>query len=187
MKLGLSLGNHLKFDSKTIISTIKKNQIPLNSSKDLDSLLSEIGDSKYVLLGEASHGTSEFYQWRSAISKRLIEEKGFRFIAVEGDWPDCYEINKYIKNHKEKSKSSTDVLINSFRRWPTWMWANWEIAELMEWMKTRNSSLTPEKQSGFYGLDIYSLYESIEAVMKFAKEMKDPEAIEAAKCVSRCF
>ena len=175
-----------KTDVKLVVDTILKNQIPLHSSKDLDQLISAIGDSKYVLLGEASHGTSEFYRWRTAISQRLIKEKGFRFIACEGDWPDCFDANQYIKNHME-DKKATDVLIHSFRRWPTWMWANWEVADLLNWMRGYNSHLPTEKQVGFYGLDVYSLYESLERMLEFAKESKDPELEELTQEVFECF
>jgi len=159
----------------------------LNSSNDLDALLSKIGDSKYVLLGEASHGTSEFYKWRANITRRLISEKGFNFVAVEGDWPDCFEINKYVKNQRASKVRAIDVLTCSFNRWPTWMWANWEIAELMDWMKTRNEGLSYEKKAGFYGLDVYSLYESLQCMVNFAEKTKDSDAMEAVEDVLDCF
>src|SRR5262245_6129958 len=92
---------------------------PLNEPADLDPLLTLIGDARYVLLGEASHGTHEFYTWRAALSKRLIEEKGFSFIAVEGDWPDCYRVNRYVKGFDDSGASAREVL-HAFDRWPTW-------------------------------------------------------------------
>src|SRR5215204_1909381 len=141
------------------------NLIQLDSSKDLDILLDRIGDSQFVLLGEASHGTSAFYRWRTDITKRLIKEKGFSFIAVEGDWPDCYKVNRYIKGFPDSGNNAYDVLY-SFNRWPTWMWANKEMIELVEWLKLYNeeqqeqqeqkninSSLANKKIVGFYGLD----------------------------------
>jgi len=182
----LKYGSQLKSDSKAVIDAVRKIQIPLNSHKDLDPLLADIGDSKYVLLGEATHGTSEFYLWRAAITRRLIEEKGFNFIAVEGDWPDCYEVNKYVKG-LQGDRSLKDVLVNSYRRWPTWMWSNWEIKELMEWLKTHNSHIEEGSQVGFYGLDVYSLYESMQCMKTFVKNMEDPEAYEAVQDVFRCF
>jgi len=103
----------------------------LTTSKDLDFLMEDIGERPVVMLGEASHGTHEFYTWRTAISKRLIREKGFNFIAVEGDWPDCNKINRYVKGYKDAGKNIKNVLMN-FDRWPTWMWANWEVAALEE-------------------------------------------------------
>src|SRR3990170_6576051 len=98
-----------------------KDYYPLRFSKDLDPLLKTIGTSQYVLLGEASHGTHEYYTWRTAISKRLIQEKAFSFIAVEGDWPDCYRINRYVKGYNDTGETAAEVL-KEFKRWPTWMW-----------------------------------------------------------------
>ena len=96
-----------------------------------------IGDARFVLLGEASHGTSEFYTWRAELSKRLIEESGFSFIAVEGDWPDCYRVNRYVKGMADCGASAEEVL-HAFERWPTWMWANREVVELVEWLRRHN-------------------------------------------------
>jgi len=117
----------------------------LENSKDLDILLNRIGDSQFVLLGEASHGTSEFYRWRTEITKRLIKKKGFSFIAVEGDWPDCYKVNRYIKGFSDSGKNAYDVLY-SFNRWPTWMWANKEMVELVEWLKSYNDQQQLQRQ-----------------------------------------
>jgi erythromycin esterase-like protein len=117
----------------------------LERSKDLDILLDRIGDSQFVLLGEASHGTSEFYRWRTEITKRLIKEKEFSFIAVEGDWPDCYQVNRYIKGFPDSGKNAYDVLY-SFNRWPTWMWANKEMIELVEWLRLYNDKQQQQTQ-----------------------------------------
>lgn len=161
------------------------NSIELNSSTDLDALIEIIGESKYVLLGEASHGTHEYYTWRTQISKKLIEKKGFSFIAVEGDWPDCYRVNRYIKNYADSGKSALDVL-HSFNRWPTWMWANWEIVALTEWLKTHNSSLPKNRKTGFYGLDVYSLWESFDTIIKYL-DKEDPKTKHTAKNALKCF
>jgi erythromycin esterase len=157
----------------------------LTTAKDLDALLGGIGDISVVMLGEASHGTHEYYTWRTAISKRLIQEKGFRFIAVEGDWPDCYQINRYIKGYKDAGVNITKVLRN-FDRWPTWMWANWEVAALAEWLKEYNHSLPFGKQIGFYGLDVYSLWDSMREMVNYL-EKEDPEAAQSVKKAIRCF
>jgi erythromycin esterase-like protein len=159
--------------------------LPLEHPADLDPLLDRIGDARYVLLGEASHGTSEYYLWRAMLSQRLIREKGFSFIAVEGDWPDCYCVNRYVKDYNECGTSARDVL-HDFDRWPTWMWANWEIVALAEWMRRHNASLPPERKVGFYGLDVYSLWESMDAVLRYL-EKADGNAVEAAKRAYRCF
>ena len=157
----------------------------LTSSKDLDALIDDVGDRPIVMLGEASHGTHEFYTWRTAISKRLIEEKGFQFIAVEGDWPDCYKINRYIKGYTDAGETIKDVLMN-FDRWPTWMWANWEVAALAEWMKEYNKSLPQKDMVGFYGLDVYSLWDSMYAIMDYL-EKEDPKAAQSVKKAIQCF
>lgn len=164
---------------------LKKAYHPLRTKDDLDILLEQIGDSKYVLLGEASHGTHEFYTWRSAITKRLIKEKNFNFIAVEGDWPDCYGINRYIKGYNNAGSNAIDVL-RKFDRWPTWMWANWEIVSLTEWLKNYNEKIREDKKVGFYGLDVYSLWESLENIIQYL-EKEDPEAAKLARSAVKCF
>ena len=155
----------------------------LQTVGDLDPLLERIGDARYVLLGEASHGTSEFYTWRTAISRRLIEEKGFSFIAVEGDWPDCYSVNQFVKGRA--GESAHDVL-HAFARWPTWMWANREVLELVRWLAIHNERLPANKQCGFYGLDVYSLWDSMSAVVSYL-EAKDPELARGARRAYSCF
>jgi erythromycin esterase len=148
--------------------------------------MDRIGNSQYVLLGESSHGTSEFYRWRTEISKRLIKEKGFSFIAVEGDWPDCFRINMHVKGFSDPRQSTYNV-IHSFNRWPTWMWANKEVIDLIEWLKTYNDGIEDNDQNkvGFYGLDLYSLWESMDAIIQYLRKT-DPsslrDAIEAYNC-----
>ncbi|MCP9201040.1 erythromycin esterase family protein [Gramella sp. GC03-9] len=155
----------------------------LGNSHDLEPLMERIGDSRFVLLGEASHGTHEYYTWRAEISKRLIKEKGFDFIAVEGDWPDCFNINKWIKNGDEQEIQS---VLEEFKRWPTWMWANWEIAAFANWLKSHNQERPASEMVGFYGLDVYSLWESMELIVSYL-ENEDPETAEIAKNAMMCF
>lgn len=164
---------------------IEKNSIVLDGYKQLDSLLDWIGDSQFVLLGEASHGTHEYYTWRAAISKRLIEEKGFRFIAVEGDWPDCYRLNRYIKHYADSGENAVSVL-KAFNRWPTWMWANWEIVALVEWLRKYNNARPTDKKVGFYGLDVYSLWESLDCIAKYL-DKNDMNSRQAVKAAIECF
>ncbi|AKQ45785.1 protein-L-isoaspartate O-methyltransferase [Rufibacter radiotolerans] len=159
--------------------------LPLQNAQDLDPLLARIGDAKYVLLGEASHGTHEYYTWRSEISRRLILEKGFSFIAVEGDWPDCFEINRWVKNHPDTAESIADVL-TLVDRWPTWMWANWEIAALANWLRHHNLTLAHDRRIGFYGLDVYSMWDSLKIIVEYL-EKEDPEAAEYARRAIDCF
>lgn len=150
---------------------------------DLDPLLESIGDNvNCVMLGEASHGTSEFYTWRAEITKRLVAEKGFSFMAVEGDWPDSYSVNRFIKGVANES-SAYDVL-RAFSRWPIWMWANREIVDLAEWLKSYNRKATDKV--GFYGLDVYSLWESLEAVMRYLRK-NYPGSVKAAIQAYKCF
>jgi len=148
----------------------------------LDNLLERIGDSRLVLLGEASHGTAEFYEMRARISQELIEKKGFTIIAVEADWPDATHIDQYIHG------ISPDPLLKSvpFSRFPTWMWANHSVQEFTHWLKAYNENVvTPEKQAGFYGLDLYSLNSSIDAVLNYL-ETVDPETAEVARVRYGC-
>ncbi len=116
-----------------------------NTDADLDPFIERVRDAHYVLLGEASHGTSEFYTWRAEITKRLITEKGFSFMAVEGDWPDCYRVNRYIKGMVNSGSSAYEVL-HAFNRWPTWMWANKEIIDLVEWLRLHNLEAKKKKR-----------------------------------------
>jgi len=156
---------------------------PLAAVEDLDPLLDVIGDARLALLGEASHGTSEYYLWRARISQRLIQEKGFTFIAVEGDWPDCYRVNRYVKGYPDAGVSAIQVL-HAFERWPTWMWANWEIVALCEWLRKYNDR--HPRKVGFYGLDVYSLWESMESIIGYL-EKSDPEAAKLARQAYLCF
>ncbi len=172
-------------DNQDILTQVEINASPLRSISDLDPLIELLGTTRYALLGEASHGTHEYYSWRSSISKRLILEKGFQFIAVEGDWPDCYTINRYIKGYPDSGKSAYEVLY-SFSRWPTWMWANREIEELVEWLKEYNQSVPTPRKVGFYGLDVYSLWESMREIITYVKE-HDPEMLDTAIDAYLCF
>lgn len=152
---------------------------------DMDALIERIGEARYVLIGEASHGTHEYYRWRERLSRRLIAEKGFSFVAVEGDWPDCYAINRYVKARPEADRSARAVL-DRFRRWPTWMWANWEVLEFVEWLRRWNDERDEAAKAGFYGLDVYSLWESLDQVLGYLHRV-DPDAIGPALRAFRCF
>jgi erythromycin esterase len=169
-----------------LIGQVRALSRALNAPADLDPLLARIGEARVVLLGEASHGTREFYTWRTALTKRLIEEKGFNFVAVEGDWPDCYRVNRFVKGYPG-SAATAELALSTFRRWPTWMWANREVQELVTWMEWFNQSRPNEEKVGFYGLDVYSLWDSLRAVMRYLKEQGDPAALAAARRAVRCF
>jgi erythromycin esterase-like protein len=175
-----------KKDNRTsLIAGLRGIAKPLSSARDLDPLLDAVGDARFVLLGEATHGTSEFYTWRTEISKRLIREQGFSFIAVEGDWPDCYRVNRYVKG-RSSAGTSAEAVLHAFERWPTWMWANREVVALVEWMRDHNNRLPAPQQVGFYGLDVYSLWESMSAVVEYL-ERTDPDAARMARRAYACF
>ena len=178
-------------NAKDSINSIKIKELlnrfstPLENSEDLDPLIEYIGDAKYVLLGEASHGTHEYYAWRAKITQRFIQEKGFSFLGVEGDWPDCYRLNRYAKGYLDSEKDIYNVL-NEFNRWPTWMWANWEIVAFIDWLKAFNENKAADKRIGFYGLDVYSFRESMNSIIQYL-EKHDPEALKIAKKAMECF
>jgi protein-L-isoaspartate(D-aspartate) O-methyltransferase len=149
---------------------------------NLNNLLERIGDSRLVLLGEASHGTAEFYEMRARITRELVEKKGFNIVAVEADWPDAACIDHYIHD------SSSDPLLESkpFSRFPTWMWANQSVLEFTHWLKAHNEKISsPEEQAGFYGLDLYSMFSSMEVVLNYLEEV-DPETAEVARLRYGC-
>ncbi len=148
----------------------------------LDNLLERIGDSRVVLLGEASHGTAEFYEMRARITQELIEKKGFTIIAAEADWPDAAHLDHYIHG------TEPDPLLENkpFSRFPTWMWANHSVLAFSHWLKAHNEKMTSaEQQVGFYGLDLYSLFSSIEAVLTYLEKV-DPETAEVARVRYGC-
>jgi erythromycin esterase-like protein len=149
---------------------------------DYDRLIDEIGDARIVLIGEASHGTHEFYRERARISRRLIEENGFRAVLAEADWPDAYRVNCYVRGRG--SAASADEALSGFTRFPTWMWRNTVVVEFIDWLREYNRS--SEQQAGFYGLDLYSLYGSIDAVLKYLDEV-DPDAAARARYRYSCF
>jgi erythromycin esterase-like protein len=159
--------------------------LPLHQAADVEALIDRVGDARYVLLGEASHGTSEYYQWRARISQWLIREKGFSFIAVEGDWPDCYRVNRYVKGLGDSGVDAREVLEN-FVRWPTWMWANLEIVAFAEWLRRHNSEVSAKEKVGFYGLDVYSLWDSLYAVLGYLRQA-NPSLLPAARRALMCF
>jgi len=124
---------------------------------DYDPLLKLIGEARFCLLGEATHGTHEFYRERAEITKRMIKEKGFTAIAVEADWPDAFRVNRYVRGLSD-DENANDAL-GGFKRFPTWMWRNTVVVDFVEWLRDYNLSLPSNATKvGFYGLDLYSLY-----------------------------
>lgn len=170
---------------RKLINAIKDHSLPLGD-ECLDKIVQAIDDAKIVMIGEASHGTSEFYTIRAELSKKLIEQKGFNIIAVEGDWPSVQSVNRYVKGYGNEDDSARNVLMKSFHRWPTWMWANEEVETFAEWLKEKNKTLN--NKVGFYGIDLYSLFESIDEVLNFLSENpKYNVDLEHARKAFTCF
>lgn len=156
----------------------------VGSPRDFDPLLDMIGDAPYVLIGEASHGTHEFYRIRAEITKRLIREKGFTAVAVEADWPDAYRVNRYVRGQTPEA-DAVDAL-DGFRRFPQWMWRNADVLDFVGWLRAHNDAAGAAAQVGFYGLDLYSLHTSMAAVLRYL-ETVDPEAARRAQRRYACF
>ena len=171
--------------SRGLMREVRDLARPLRDPTDLDPLLDRIGNARVVLLGEASHGTHEYYTWRATVTRRLVEEKGFSFVAVEGDWPDCYRLNRFVKGYAGTSDKPAEAL-ETFRRWPTWMWANEEVKHLIDWMRGYNDGRPDARKVGFYGLDVYSLWESLASVLDYLRRT-DPDSLPAALHAWRCF
>lgn len=154
---------------------------PLKDKGSLRPLVESLKDRKIVMLGESSHGTREFYEWRCAITQDLLENHGFDFVAVEGDWPPCQEISKFVCG--ENGRDAHQVLMQ-FNRWPTWMWANTEVLSFVEWLKDFNGG--KKQAAGFHGLDVYSLYESMDRVIGLLRKL-NPELAKIAEKKYSCF
>jgi len=173
-------------DVALIPTEIEEAARPLTgTARDYDPLLNLIGDARFCLLGEATHGTQEFYRERAEITKRLIKEKGFTAVAVEADWPDAFRVNRYVRGLSD-DKNANEAL-GGFKRFPTWMWRNTVVLDFVEWLREYNSSIPKTTAKvGFYGLDLYSLYTSIEAVLNYLNKI-DPEAAKRARYRYSCF
>ncbi len=168
-----------------ITDVVQEAAHPLTGSQtDYDPLLAFIGDARLVLLGEASHGTHEFYRERAQITKRLIREKGFSAIAVEADWPDASRVNRYVQG--EAIDPDAAAALGGFRRFPAWMWRNADVLDFVGWLRAHNDSLESGHKVGFYGLDLYSLHSSIEAVLNYLDKV-DPDAALRARYRYACF
>lgn len=167
--------------NKGFTEEIEKISTPFQHMGDLLPLIDKIKNKKVVMLGEASHGTHEFYEWRRRISLKLIKDHGFNFIAVEGDWPPCEKINHFIKG---ALSGDGLAVMKTFTRWPTWMWANSETLKLMQELNYLNQGLV--NKIGFHGLDVYSLYESMGEVVKDLEKI-DSSLAQRVKNLYACF
>ena len=166
------------------IEAVNSALTPLRDIEDSQPACDLIGDAELALLGEASHGTHEFYAARAAITRKLIVESGFRAIAIEGDWPDAYRVNRYVQ-HRGPDRNAVEAL-SDFKRFPTWMWRNTVVVEFVEWLRDHNDGLPAEARVGFYGMDLYALYASMRALLSYLDKL-DPAAAARARARFSCF
>ena len=167
-----------------VVAALRRSAHPLTGDHtDFDPLLRMIGDSRFVLIGEASHGTHEFYRVRAQITKRLVAEKEFNAVAVEADWPDAYRINQFVRFEGD-DEDSVDAL-GGFQRFPSWMWRNADVLDFVGWLRNFNEHRHAHRV-GFYGLDLYSLHASMRAVLDFLDKV-DPDAARRARYRYACF
>ena len=167
------------------LDLIRRKAVRLNDAREVaDEILALVGDARFVLIGEASHGTHEFYKYRAEITKRLIVEKNFAAVAVEADFPDAYRINRYVRG--EGSDQTAEESLGNFERFPLWMWRNTEVLEFVRWLKSHNDNLGINEKVGFYGIDLYSLHSSMAAVLKYLDTV-DKEAARRARYRYSCF
>ncbi|MFN2556486.1 MAG: erythromycin esterase family protein [Nitriliruptorales bacterium] len=168
------------------METLRRHARPLSDDdRAPDELVEFTGDARFVLIGEASHGTHEFYALRCELTRRLIAERGFNAVAVEADWPDAARVNHYVRG--ETDDAAAEEALGGFRRFPRWMWRNTVVAQFVAWLADHNASQEDRAdQVGFYGLDLYSLYTSIEAVLDYLERV-DPDAAARARQRYACF
>lgn len=168
------------------VDRVRRGAHPIRGAPgDLDPLMDLVGEARFVLLGEASHGTHEFYAERVRITRRLIEEKGFTAVAVEADWPDAYRVNRHVRGAGDDDSAA--AALGGFERFPTWMWRNTVVFEFVEWLHEYNAGRTAaDAKVGFYGLDLYSLHASIREVVGYLDKV-DPDAARRARSRYACF
>lgn len=150
---------------------------------DIDTIVERVADARHVFIGEASHGTSEYHRWRARLTQRLITDHGFSFVAVEGDWPDCQAVDSWVRGRGDHEVDAVDVL-RRFDRWPTWMWASVEVAEFLTWLRDHNRRTG--SAVGFHGLDVYSLWDSLERIVDYVHS-HDSAAIDSTLSAMQCF
>ncbi|GAA2292461.1 hypothetical protein GCM10010415_75550 [Streptomyces atrovirens] len=167
------------------LRAVREEAVELTGPESLGPLTERIGDARYVLLGEASHGTAEFYRWRAVLTRRLVEEKGFSLVAVEGDWPDCLAVHCSVTGAPGAPGDPREVL-EGFVRWPRWMWANTEVADFTRWLRRHNDRLPADGRVGFFGLDVYSLWDSLHAVLDHVRT-HDAQQVDRALEAYQCF
>jgi erythromycin esterase-like protein len=173
-------------DERAVVDAARRAGTALTGgARDYDGLMERVADARVVCLGEASHGTHEFYRERGRITRRLVEEKGFTIVAVEADWPDAYRANRWVRG--SGGDRTADEALAGFTRFPTWMWRNREVVEFLTWLRAWNDTVPPGRaKTGFYGLDLYSMFASIEAVVRYLDQV-DPQAARRARARYACF
>lgn len=165
-------------DPETIRAIRSQAQLLDGSARDYDGLVALAAKHSLVLLGEASHGTHDFYRERALITRRLIEEHGFNGVAVEADWPDAYRINRYVRGESDDRDAAQ--ALDGFERFPSWMWRNTDVLEFIGWLRDHNDHAAPSHQAGFYGIDLYSLHKSMDEVIRYLEQV-DPDAASRAR------
>lgn len=172
--------------TQKLVDILNDSVEPLSENENkYASLLNKIGESRFVLIGESTHGTHEFYQARAEITKELIIKKGFMAVAIEGDWPDAYRIHRYLQG--SGNVTEWEQALADFKRFPTWMWRNKTLVPFFQWLRTYNDNVSSiNKKIGFYGLDLYSLHASMQAVITYLSKI-DPEACQRAQERYDCF
>ena len=161
-----------------LIQAIRHIAQPLDAwAPDYDAVIEHIGDARFVLLGEATHGTHEFYQERARITERLIVERGFTAVALEADWPDAYRVNRYVRG--EGADRDAEESLRDFKRFPSWMWRNAAVLDFVGWLREFNLTAPQQQRAGVYGLDLYSLFSSIEEVVRYLDRVDAPAAARA--------
>jgi erythromycin esterase-like protein len=172
-------------DDQRLIDEVRRRAHPLaDAASDYDPLLERVGEARVVLLGEASHGTHEFYRERARITSRLIAEKEFGAVVAEADWPDAYRVNRYVRGSSD-DEEAVDAL-DGFKRFPTWMWRNADVLDFVGWLRDRNDALPERDRAGFYGMDLYSLHASMQSVLRYLDRI-DPASARRARDRYACF
>jgi len=169
----------------TDLDVVRRSAIRFASRPDgFEPLLEAVGDARLVLVGEATHGSHEFYRARAELTKVLVSRMGFNIVAVEADWPDAYRANRWVLD--ASTEPDAEAALGDFTRFPRWMWRNRDVVDFLTWLRTHNKSRGPSQRTGFYGLDLYSLHASIEAVLTYLRKV-DPDAAERARYRYACF
>jgi erythromycin esterase-like protein len=164
--LGLVAAPRAEMPGQGVVAALRTLAQPLRDAGDLIPLETAIGDARLVLLGESSHGTQAFYRWRALLSQRLIRQGGVSFIAIEGDWSALVPLDHYVRHHPDAPASARDALLQ-IGRWPRWVWVNGELEALGEWLRAFNRGRPPARRVGIHGIDLYAIWESLDALLAF--------------------